>query len=111
MGRPPTKPKKLKDGFYIEVRNKRSNSGVKVRRDTREQMEMAIKEYERSKDVIVIGEIKNGVPIEDPEAVKKEEARLKKEAKEAEELADLDIDLDDEDEDDDDNLDDVDDDD
>jgi hypothetical protein len=65
MGRPPTKPKKLKDGFYIEVRNKRSNSGVKVRRDTEAQMEMAIKEYERTKDIIVIGEIKNGVPLKD----------------------------------------------
>jgi hypothetical protein len=64
MGRPPTKPKKLRDGFYIEVRNKRSSSGVKVRRDTREQMEQAIKEYERTKDIIVIGEIKNGKPID-----------------------------------------------
>jgi len=60
MGRPPTKPKKLKDGFYIEVRNKRSNSGVKVRRDTREQMEMAIKEYERTKNIIILGESING---------------------------------------------------
>ena len=64
MGRPPTKPKKLKDGFYIEVRNKRAASGVKVRRDTREQMEMAIKEYERTKVIIVIGEMKNGKPID-----------------------------------------------
>lgn len=64
MGRPPTKPKKLKDGFYIEVRNKRASSGVKVRRDTRAQMEMAIKEYERTKVIIVIGEIKNGKPID-----------------------------------------------
>jgi hypothetical protein len=64
MGRPPTKPKKLKDGFYIEVRNKRAASGVKVRRDTKEQMEMAIKEYERTKEIIVIGEIKNGKPID-----------------------------------------------
>ena len=64
MGRPPTKPKKLKDGFYIEVRNKRAASGVKVRRDTREQMELAIKEYERTKEIIVIGEIKNGKPID-----------------------------------------------
>jgi hypothetical protein len=60
MGRPPTKPKKLKDGFYIEVRNKRSNSGVKVRRDTREQLELAIKEYSRTKDIIVHGECVNG---------------------------------------------------
>ena len=63
MGRPPTKPKKLKDGFYIEVRNKRAASGVKVRRDTEEQMELAIKEYERTKEIIVIGEIKNGKPL------------------------------------------------
>jgi len=88
MGRPPTKPKKLKDGFYIEVRNKRSNSGVKVRRDTREQMQMAIREYERSKDIIVIGEIKDGIPIDDPEMAKKakakEKARKKREAKELE---------------------------
>ena len=63
MGRPPTKPKKLKDGFYIEVRNKRAASGVKVRRDTKEQMELAIKEYERTKEIIVIGEIKNGKPL------------------------------------------------
>lgn len=64
MGRPPTKPKKLKDGFYIEVRNKRAASGVKVRRDTREQMELAIKKYERTKEIIVIGEIKNGKPLD-----------------------------------------------
>jgi hypothetical protein len=66
MGRPPTKPKKLKDGFYIEVRNKRASSGVKVRRDTQEQMEMAIKEYERTKEIIIIGEIKDGKPIDPP---------------------------------------------
>lgn len=59
MGRPPTKPKKLRDGFYIEVRNKRAASGVKVRRDTREQMMQAIKEYERAKEIIVLGEFKN----------------------------------------------------
>ena len=60
MGRPATKPKELKDGFYIEVRNKRSNSGVKVRRDTREQLELAITEYARTKDIIVLGECVNG---------------------------------------------------
>ena len=30
MGRPPTKPKKLRDGFYIEVRNRGANSGIKL---------------------------------------------------------------------------------
>ena len=61
MGRPPTKPLKLKDGFYIEVRNKGSKTGgVKVRRDTRAQMEQTIKDYQRSKDVTILGESKNG---------------------------------------------------
>ena len=61
MGRPPTKPIKLKDGFYIEVRNKGAKTGgVKIRRDTRAQMEQTAKDYERTKDVVVLGEIKKG---------------------------------------------------
>ena len=60
MGRPATKPKELKDGFYIEVRNKNQKTGIKIRRDTKEQMLGAIKEYKRSKDVIVLGKLKNG---------------------------------------------------
>ena len=64
MGRPPTKPKKLRDGFYIEIRNKNSKTGIKIRRDTKEQMLSSIKEYEKTKDVIVLGEYKNGKPVE-----------------------------------------------
>jgi len=60
MGRPPTKPKELKDGFYIEIRNKLSKTGIKIRRDNKKQMLSAIKEYEKTKDVIVLGEFKNG---------------------------------------------------
>jgi len=60
MGRPPTRPKKLKDGFYIEIRNKGSKTGIKIRRDTKKEMLSAIKEYEKIKDVIVLGEFKNG---------------------------------------------------
>ncbi len=60
MGRPSTKPKDLKDGFYIEVRNKGSKTGIKIRRDNKEQMLAAIKEYGRNKDVIVLGEVVNG---------------------------------------------------
>ena len=47
MGRPATKPTKLKDGYYIEVRNKGSKSGIKIRRDSKEAMLTAIKDYER----------------------------------------------------------------
>ncbi len=60
MGRPPTRPKKLKDGFYIEIRNKGSKTGIKIRRDTKKEMLSAIKEYEKIKDVIVLGEFKGG---------------------------------------------------
>ena len=63
MGRPATKPTKLRDGFYVEVRNKGSRSGIKIRRDTKEAMLLAIKEYERVKDVVVLGEFKNGKAI------------------------------------------------
>ena len=60
MGRQATKLKVLRDGFYLEVRNKNATSGVKLRRDNKEQMLRAVEEYERSKDVILLGEIENG---------------------------------------------------
>ena len=59
MGRPPTRPSRLKDGFYIEIKNEGSTSaGIKIRRDTREEMMDAIKEYSRTKKVVVLGELK-----------------------------------------------------
>jgi hypothetical protein len=60
MGRPSTKPKELRDGFYIEIRNRNSKTGVKIRRDNKDQMFRAVKEYEKSKDVIVLGQFENG---------------------------------------------------
>jgi hypothetical protein len=60
MGRPPTRSKALRDGFYIEIRNKGAKTGIKIRRDNKEQMLSAIKEYEKIKDVIVLGEFRNG---------------------------------------------------
>ncbi|MCM4150986.1 hypothetical protein DHD05_05220 [Arenibacter sp. N53] len=61
MGRPATKPTELKDGYYIEVRNKNQKTGgIKIRRDTEEQMLYALEEYKKSKDVTVLGELKNG---------------------------------------------------
>jgi len=73
MGRPPTRPKDLKDGFYIEVRNKGSKSGIKLRRDTKAEMLQAIKEYERIKDVTVLGESVNNKWVDDkrPKKIKK----------------------------------------
>ncbi len=60
MGRPATKPTKLKDGFYIEIRNKGSKSGVKLYSQTKLQMDRTIKMYERSKEVIILGESVDG---------------------------------------------------
>lgn len=60
MGRPSTREKKLKDGFYIEVRNKGSKSGIKLRRESIEEMDKTILEYEKSKDIVILGESRNG---------------------------------------------------
>jgi hypothetical protein len=58
MGRPATKPAKLRDGFYIQVKNQ-GGTGVLVRRDTKEQMLLAAEDYSRTKQVNVLGEMKN----------------------------------------------------
>jgi hypothetical protein len=58
MGRPPTRPARLKDGFYIEVKSQGSGS-ILVRRDTREQMIVAAEDYSRTKEVVIRGEMKN----------------------------------------------------
>ena len=71
MGRPPTRPKKLKDGYYIEVRNTGSNSGIKIRRDTEVEMKIAVMDYEKSKDVIILGESVNGKFVKDAKPIKK----------------------------------------
>jgi metallophosphoesterase superfamily enzyme len=64
MGRPPTRPKKLRDGFYIEVRNKGAKNGIKIVRNTREEMLKAIKDYSKTKEVVILGESKNGKWVE-----------------------------------------------
>lgn len=65
MGRPATKPTELRDGFYIEVRNKGSKNGIRIRRDSEKDMNLAIREYKRVKEVVVLGEYKNGKPVEE----------------------------------------------
>ncbi|WP_029035659.1 hypothetical protein [Salinimicrobium terrae] len=67
MGRPATKPKDLKDGYYIEVRNKNQKSGVKIRRDTIDQLQMAIDEYKENKEVVILGKQENGEMKDIPE--------------------------------------------
>ena len=65
MGRPPVKPKEFRNGFYIEVCNKGSKSGIKIVRDTKEEMLSAIKDYEKTKDIIILGEFKSGKWLSD----------------------------------------------
>lgn len=58
MGRPPSKPKRFKDGFYIEVRNKGADSGMKIWSETREEMMSMADMYRQNKDVVIMGEHK-----------------------------------------------------
>jgi len=60
MGRPATKPTKLRDGYYLEVRNKNQKTGIKLFRNTKRELLLAIEEYRQSKDVIVLGKSRNG---------------------------------------------------
>jgi hypothetical protein len=70
MARPIPVKKKLKNGFYIEVRNKGSRSGVIIGRDTKESMLRAAKIYEISKDVIILGGSEDGKWVNKAEAKK-----------------------------------------
>lgn len=68
MGRPPVLPKKKKDGFWLEVRNKGAKTGTILIRDSYQAMMQAAKQYEMTKDVIILGEHKNGKKVEDKAA-------------------------------------------
>ena len=65
MGRPAVLPKKKKDGFWLEVRNKGANSGTILIRDTYEAMMQAARQYQNTKDVIILGEHKDGKKVVD----------------------------------------------
>lgn len=76
MGRPAVLPKKKKDGFWLEVRNKGADSGTILIRDTYEAMMQAAKMYQNTKDVIILGEHRNGKRV-----VETKEKEEKKKAK------------------------------
>ncbi|MBX7127484.1 MAG: hypothetical protein K1X47_17440 [Cyclobacteriaceae bacterium] len=65
MGRPPVLPKKKKDGFYLEIRNKGAKSGTIIIRDTEDAMMLAARQYQTTKDVIILGEHRNGKRVEE----------------------------------------------
>ncbi len=60
MARPVTREVKLKNGFYLEVRRRGENKGIKIWRETYNQVQMAIKRYENMYDVHYVGEVQNG---------------------------------------------------
>ena len=77
MGRPSTKPKKLKDGFYLEVKNQGAKSGIKIRRDTYDEMMLAKKNFERTKEVKVLGEVVDDTFVDDKKAKRKKKKSKK----------------------------------
>ena len=60
MARPSTRGVRLKDGFYIEVRNKGAQSGIKIHRDSYEAAQMALNSYGKMHDVQYVGQVENG---------------------------------------------------
>lgn len=62
-GRPRIRQVQLKDGFYIEVCNKGVKKGVKIRSDSKKDMDNNASQYGRYKEVIILGEFKDGVPF------------------------------------------------
>jgi hypothetical protein len=75
MGRPAVLPKKKKDGFWLEVRNKGADSGTILIRDTYEAMMQAAKMYQNTKDVIILGEHRNGKRVQEVKEKAEKKAR------------------------------------
>ena len=71
-------PIQLKDGFYIEVCNKGSKTGIKIHSSTQQGMEASMNMYSgyAYKAVTVLGEYIDGIPQRDlpPQPVPKIEA-------------------------------------
>ncbi len=65
MARPRRKPANLKNGYYIEVRNRGAQSGIKIQRETKKDIKIAIQKYSKTKDVVFLGKIEEGKVIED----------------------------------------------
>ena len=60
MARPAVKEVKLKRGFYIEVSSRGSQKGIKIRRESYDQIQAIMRYYENSYQVRYLGEVENG---------------------------------------------------
>jgi len=63
-GRPRERAITLRDGFYIEIYNSGESRGLKLRSETEEAMQLAAKQYSKYKKVVVLGEYRNGAPVD-----------------------------------------------
>ena len=59
-GRPSTKPPRLRDGFYIELRAQGSSSAIKIIRKSMTEVEQAMEMYAKNKVVKYLGQVENG---------------------------------------------------
>ena len=62
-GRPRERAVLLKNGFYIEVCNRGVKKGVKIRSENQEAMQHNANQYAQYKEVIILGEFKDGKPL------------------------------------------------
>lgn len=59
-GRPATRPSALREGYYLEIRTKGTDNPIKIRRDSKAEIQSAIDNYRRSKIVTYLGQVKEG---------------------------------------------------
>tara|TARA_Y100001968_G_scaffold320934_1_gene354569 strand:- start:993 stop:1220 length:228 start_codon:yes stop_codon:yes gene_type:complete len=59
-GRPSTKPPKLRDGFYIELRSQGNSVPIKIIRKSMHEVEQAMEMYSKNKVVKYLGQVKSG---------------------------------------------------
>lgn len=54
-------PVHFKSGFYIEIFNKGDNKGMKIRSESKKEMEEAALSYRPYKNVVILGEFRNDI--------------------------------------------------
>jgi hypothetical protein len=64
LGRPATTPVKLKDGYYLELRHKGENKGIKMRRDSIDHIRVSIRKYKPYYEVHFYGLVKKGKVVD-----------------------------------------------
>ena len=75
-GRPTTRAKGLKNGFYIELKVKGSNKGTRIMRETHEQAMLALTQFQ-NKIVRYLGEVKDNYWMDGDNKGKKVKRQVK----------------------------------